>query len=200
MYESSKALNDAVQAAYKKDVLIVAAAGNDQTTRPTFPAALQNVLSVSSTTKFDKKSYFSNYGTSIDLAAPGSEITSTLPNNKSGSMSGTSMASPIVAGAAALILSKEPKLTNEQVAYRLVSTADDLGEKGKDTSYGTGRINVANALKYRLLATPVVSQLTDKDKAIRIQYKEAFKGKVIITGKTKVEMKISSDRAFNSVD
>ncbi len=199
MYESSKALNDAIQAAYKKGVLIVAAAGNEQTTRPSFPAALPNVLSVSSTTQFDKKSYFSNYGTTIDLSAPGSEITSTLPNNKYGAMSGTSMASPIVAGAAALVLSKEPKLTNEQVAYRLTSTANDLGAKGKDTSYGAGRVNVANALKYRLLANPVVSQLTDKDKAIRIQYKEAFKGKVIVTGKTRIEKQINSDRGFNQL-
>ncbi|WP_148630557.1 S8 family serine peptidase [Bacillus sp. E214] len=109
------------------------------------------------------------------------------------------MAAPIVAGAAALVLSKEPKLTNEQVTYRLASTADDLGARGKDTSYGAGRVNVANALKYRLLSTPVVSQLTDKDKAIRIQYKEAFKGKVIITGKTKVEKQLSSDRTFNQL-
>lgn len=192
MYDYSKALNDAVQAADKKGVLIVGAAGNDRKFKESFyPAAFPNVLSVSSTTKYDAKSYFSNYGSTIDIAAPGSEIISTLPKGQYGSMSGTSMAAPIVSGSAALVLSKEPRLTNEQVAYRLMSTADDLGPKGKDTSFGAGRVNVANALKHRLLVTPIVSQLTDKDKSIRIQYKAAFNGKIIITGKTRIEKQLN---------
>lgn len=150
-YQYSSFENDAIQDAYNSGLLIVAAAGNESTYEPSYPASYDNVISVSSTDQDDSDSSFSNYGQYIDIAAPGSNIYSTVTKDTYNWMSGTSMATPVVAGVAALVWASEPSLTNEQVANRLISTADDLGPIGKDYYYGYGRINAKKALKLAML-------------------------------------------------
>ncbi|MGD6803427.1 S8 family serine peptidase [Rossellomorea vietnamensis] len=159
---SSYYYNQAVQYAYNSGVVVIAAAGNDNTSTPSYPASYPNVISVASTNEYDFKSSFSNYGSYIDIAAPGSGIYATYPYGSYGSMSGTSMASPVVAGVAALILANEPGLTNDQVAQRLYDTADDLGVSGKDSFYGNGRVNARKAVGASMhVAPPEVSEVFD---------------------------------------
>lgn len=144
--EDSELLNDAIQRAYQAGILIIAAAGNDGENINDYPASYDHVIAVSATNQYDKIAYFSNYGPNIDIAAPGTDIYSTLPYNKFGYMSGTSMAVPVVSGVAALIWSVNPSLTNTQVEEQLYKTADDLGRMGKDIYYGNGRINANKAV------------------------------------------------------
>ena len=137
-YYYNSSFDAAVQYAHNNGLVIVAAAGNDAVNIPMYPASYNNVISVGSTDNYDSRSYFSNYGTTIDIVAPGSNIWSTLPYGKFGGMSGTSMASPIVAGVAALIKSNEPNLSNIEIENRLIETAVDLGGAGYDIYYGHG--------------------------------------------------------------
>jgi subtilisin family serine protease len=162
-YERSEALNEAIQDAYKSGLVIVAAAGNDHSIQKTYPASYDHVISVASTDMDDHISFFSNFGEAIDIAAPGSNILSTFPNDQYGSMSGTSMATPMVSGVAALIWSLHPNFTNAQVNDYLLNSADDLGVYGKDPIFGWGRVNAAKALKLKLLDKPVINSFSDKD-------------------------------------
>ncbi|WP_340371780.1 S8 family serine peptidase [Peribacillus sp. FSL E2-0218] len=163
----SEALNKAVQEAAKKGILIAAAAGNEgdmgKKVQRVYPAAYSNVISVAATDEKDKRPYYSNYDSTVDIAAPGDEILSTLPHGKYGWMSGTSMATPMVAGVAALIWSNEPKLNKTEVEYRLYDSAKDLGTKGKDIYYGNGRVNAKKALEMKTLTRPSVKKISDKD-------------------------------------
>lgn len=147
-----QAKQDAVNYALGKDVAVVAAMGNNGQEVKMFPGACDGVISVGSTDQADKRSSFSNFGAWISVTAPGTKIWSTLPTGSSqmGSMygmaSGTSMATPAVAGLAALVRSQFPSLTQTQVKARIEATADDIGPKGFDKEYGHGRINVYKAL------------------------------------------------------
>ncbi|CAM3981443.1 S8 family serine peptidase [Mesobacillus zeae] len=136
----------AVNYAAKKGVMVVAAAGNEDTDAKTYPAALKHVVGISATDIRDRITYFSNFGSYIDFAAPGNGIYSTVSGSSYTYLSGTSMASPVVAGAAALVLSKNPLLTPSQVMGILKKSSVDLGDKGWDGLYGFGRIDVNKAL------------------------------------------------------
>ena len=182
----SKALNEAIQKAYKKGILIVAAAGNDGIYTVNYPAGYNNVISVGATTQYDVMAKYSNYGRTVDILAPGTNILSTLPKGKYGTYSGTSMATPIVAGVAALIWSKEPKLTNEQVIHRILNKGKRLKNPRTGKYYDYPRVDAANALKYRLLASPKVADVTDKQTKISLAYSSGFQGNIYVTvnGKT----------------
>ncbi|WP_026696027.1 S8 family serine peptidase [Peribacillus kribbensis] len=168
-WSSSTILEEAIQRAVSKGIVIVAAAGNDAMDIPNYPASYEGVISVSSVDSSKKLSYFSNFGPGIDIAAPGEDIYSSIyePEKLSSfrTMSGTSMATPIVAGAASLLLAKHPGLTPQQVEYILDATATDLGSKGYDTKYGSGLVNPAAALKYNIKNLPkiLVKKWTDKE-------------------------------------
>jgi len=136
----------AVSYAFSRGVVVVAAAGNTGSEVLHYPAAHANVIAVASTTAQDVRSSFSTYGVFVDVAAPGSSIYSTGFGNTYRTMSGTSMATPHVAGLAALILSRNPTLTPTQVQDLIESTADDLGPTGRDIFYGAGRINAGRAV------------------------------------------------------
>jgi serine protease len=141
----------------------VAAAGNDGVNSIFYPAGYNNVLSVASTTTNDSKSGFSNYGTWIGVSAPGSNIRSTYHNNfqpNYAAISGTSMASPMVAGLAGLVLSVNPELSQVQVRECIVNTADniDAANPGFVGQLGGGRINAFAAVscaQATLTAPPV---------------------------------------------
>ena len=118
---SSAALSQAVSYAYQKGVVLVAAAGNENTSAPVYPAALNaNVMGIASTTNWDARSTFSNYGnTDVWIAAPGEYVISTFPGGTYASASGTSFSSPIVAGTAALMLSAKPSLNQASASSAL---------------------------------------------------------------------------------
>ncbi|MDB6037069.1 MAG: hypothetical protein JWM99_910, partial [Verrucomicrobiales bacterium] len=140
----SRSLEDAVMSAEKAGVLFIAAAGNDRTDSPFYPAAYTGVISVAATDGFDQRASFSNFGTNITVAAPGQDIYSTVPNSTYDFLSGTSMAAPHVSGLAALILSDHPDFSGENVRDIIVNTADPLQT---DHPLGRGRINAASALQ-----------------------------------------------------
>jgi subtilisin family serine protease len=114
----SPALNQAVAYANQKGVVLVAAAGNENTSAPVYPAALKsNVMGIASTTDWDQRSSFSNYGsTDVWIAAPGEYVISTFPGGTYASASGTSFSSPLVAGTAALLLQAKPALRQPDAA------------------------------------------------------------------------------------
>ena len=118
---SSAALSQAVSYANQKGVVLVAAAGNENTSAPVYPAALNaNVMGIASTTNWDARSTFSNYGnTDVWIAAPGEYVISTFPGGTYASASGTSFSSPIVAGTAALMLSAKPSLNQASASSAL---------------------------------------------------------------------------------
>jgi subtilisin family serine protease len=147
----SKALEEAIRAAGREGILFVAASGNDGADadrRPHYPSSydLPNVLSVAAMNRRDELASFSNYGAkSVHLAAPGAEILSTWLGDSFEEHSGTSMATPVVAGVAALVLSLEPDLDAEALRSRLLETSDRLDVlKGKVSS--GGRVNAARAV------------------------------------------------------
>ncbi|GAA3403834.1 S8 family peptidase [Paenibacillus hodogayensis] len=145
-YAESKFLHEAIRYAYDRDIVLIAASGNDNTERPGYPAAYPEVFAVAATDANKQKASFSNYGNYIDVAAPGVNIASTYPDNHYAALSGTSMASPHVTALAALIRSVNPLLTNEEVMDVMRKTAIDLGAKGKDNYYGYGQIDIVKAL------------------------------------------------------
>ncbi|NMH64029.1 S8 family serine peptidase [Shewanella salipaludis] len=147
----SPVLELAIERARDADILFVTSAGNagDNTDHtPHYPSSYQveNVISVAATTRYDSLAGFSNYGkNSVHLGAPGQGIYSTIPNARYGSKSGTSMASPHVAGAAALLLAANPELDNNQVVEILLSSGDPIDALA-DTTLSGRRLNLANAL------------------------------------------------------
>ena len=115
---------------------------------------MDNVIAVASTTRYDKRSGFSNYGLKlVELGAPGSSIYSTLPNKKYGSYSGTSMATPHVTGTVALPWAYSPTLGATDVTSRVLGSGGCNSElKGKTVT--DRRLNALNALKEQGLACP----------------------------------------------
>lgn len=146
-YADSDYLHEAIRHAYQKGAVLVAAMGNDGISDPSYPAAYQEVIGVAANDEQNETATFSNYGAHTSVSAPGVAIASTYPDNRYAALSGTSMASPHVAGVAALIRSINPDLTPDQVRSLLEQTADDLGPEGHDEYYGYGMINVGRAIK-----------------------------------------------------
>lgn len=139
-------LKNAVNYALSKGKIVVAAMGNSGNNSLSFPAAYSGVIAVGATDSNNNRASFSQYGSHISVSAPGVNIVSTLPSNKYGNMSGTSMATPAVAGLAALVKNYQPSLTNTQIKQRIESTSDDFGTAGFDQYYGYGRINTYRAI------------------------------------------------------
>jgi subtilisin family serine protease/subtilisin-like proprotein convertase family protein len=148
-----------LQYLYDAGVLHFNSAGNNNQLNPPRQAFHQTLL-VASTDDADVKSSFSNYGTGVDISAPGSLIYSTVTGNNYNYLSGTSMAAPNAAGAAALIWSANPSWTRDQVAAQLLATADniDAANPTRIGLLGSGRVNTYAALT-TTLAPPQVKSL-----------------------------------------
>jgi serine protease len=149
----SDTLRNAVKYAFEKGVTIIAAAGNESSNLPHYPSSYNEyVISVGATDYNSKLSYYSNYGSDVDILAPGGDINADLNNDGYGDgvlqqtferqnrfgfyfFQGTSMAAPHVAGAAALVLSKNNALSPDKVRESLLSGAKNLGKIGPDKIY-----------------------------------------------------------------
>jgi len=147
---SSQMLQEAVDYAHARGALVVAAAGNDGGA-VLYPAACEGALAVAATDQNDLRASFSNHGPQVDVAAPGVSIYSTWYRGNYFIRSGTSMATPHVAGLAALIWSARPHLTSLQVSEIITATASDVNSgtlqlPGWDEYLGWGRIDAARAL------------------------------------------------------
>lgn len=144
--------------------VVVAAAGNENTEHNAsyqdYPADCENALNVAATNTVDMKASFSDYGSPIDISAPGDNILSTIiGGNGYASYGGTSMASPIVAGVAALVKSLHPDMSSADVRYRLMMTADPIDDMNPNYTgmMGTGRVNSFTATMYDKIPNIVMS-------------------------------------------
>jgi subtilisin family serine protease len=157
-----QALKDAIDATGRAEILNVFAAGNDDLDNdltPTYPGSYNSpsILAVAASDSSDNKASFSSYGlTAVDVAAPGVNILSTVPGGYA-SFSGTSMATPHTAGAAALLSSAHPSLSAASIKATLMNTVDVLPQWSGVTVTG-GRINVANAIQNPTVCTFGLSQ------------------------------------------
>jgi subtilisin family serine protease len=158
-YGFSQTNQNLINTVHNMGVVLIAAAGNDNITTPHYPSAYNNVISIASTDGNDIKSDFSNYGTTIDLCAPGGSnpggpsglLSTTYSSSTYGNydlMQGTSMATPVASGLAGLILSVNPGLTPAEVEDILKSTSDDISALNPDYigMLGAGRINAYQAV------------------------------------------------------
>src|SRR5437870_5702978 len=139
----SQNLQDALDYAWSRNVVLVAATGNDAASTPTFPAGDRSVMGVSGTDPYDTLVPFSNHGPSVFIAAPATDIQTTAIGDAYTVISGTSASAAIVAGAAAFMKAVDPTLTNGIIVGRLARMADPAGTQDQT---GNGRINMARAL------------------------------------------------------
>jgi len=147
--ELDEVMKTAINNAYAQGVLLIASAGNSDTSKPHFPAAYYNVMAVASTNGEDYKTGHSTFGLWVDIAAPGTDIVTTTLDNEYIATAGTSFSAPYVAAVATLVLSHRPALTHIEVRAILENTADpvDYGDLDPELGYlGTGRVNAYEAL------------------------------------------------------
>ncbi|GAB5539071.1 MAG: hypothetical protein Salg2KO_11740 [Salibacteraceae bacterium] len=141
---------DVVNAATEVGIFIVAAAGNNNDENDFYPASFKSVMSVAATRQGDTKAESSSYNYNVDISAPGERIISTKNDNEYGEDSGTSMASPIVAGAAALLLSRYGNLKPRQIQAQLVETARNIdtlsGNEAFRKKLGAGILDMGRAV------------------------------------------------------
>ncbi len=144
----SETIAEAVRYAHGLGVVLVAAAGNSSDDAANFaPANVPEALTVSALSPWGERASFSNYGSKVELAAPGVDILSLKVGTADyARMEGTSMAAPHVSGVAALVISRHPSLTNEQVRQVLRSSAADLLQSGRDPDTGCGRVSAEQAM------------------------------------------------------
>lgn len=138
-------LRDVIRYAYSQNVVLISSSGNSASNLPHYPSGYSEVICVGNSTDKDFVAPSSNWGSTLDLVAPGSSILTTAPNNNYALISGTSASSPHVAATAALILSLG-NYSNEEVKQIIKSTCDDIGEPGWDLRSGAGRLNMHRAL------------------------------------------------------
>jgi len=164
---SSSSLSSAIDYAWSRGVVIVAAAGNNGTTSAFYPAYLPKVIAVASSNNRDQKSSYSNYGAWVSVAAPGETILSTVRGGSYGLKSGTSMASPVVAGLAGLIWSTSFGTSNTAVRNRIEQTAEAIS--GTGSSWLNGRVNACRAVGGvcdSVAGGPDVTLVTPRDGAV----------------------------------
>lgn len=143
---SSQALQDAINYAWGKQCVLVAAAGNSGNNIAFYPAACNNVVAVSATDSSDAHPSWSNYGNYVDVSAPGVDILSLYGTNQYAAWSGTSFSSPVTAGVVSLMASANSKLTNTQLVDLLLKNCNDIGAAGYDVYFGNGRVNAFRAV------------------------------------------------------
>ena len=143
-FQDSQAIKSAINFALSKNVVLIASAGNNNTSAPQYPAAYSGVITAAATDLFDKKTYFSNYGGYVYVDAPGMNIFSTYPGGYFSVVSGTSFSAPMISGTAALIRS----LQTTGVAGNVAAGAINIDSRNPNYAgqLGYGRIDVFRAV------------------------------------------------------
>ncbi len=149
----SMVLRDIIRYAHSQNLILVASSGNRGVSSSHYPSGYSEVICIGNLTIDDVVAPSSNWGSTIDLVAPGTNILTTAKNNNFTSINGTSASAPFVSAAACLILSRSD-FSNEEVKQILKSTTDDIGESGWDLKSGSGRLNLFRALS--VLAPSIV--------------------------------------------
>ncbi len=161
--EYSPHLADAIDYALSKNVVIIAASGNESANTATlYPASEERIIVVSAIDQNDKIAEFSNTGASIDVSAPGVDIISSAPGKRFISLSGTSLAAPFVSGIAAMLKLEDPTRSVQEIERLLKKYVDDRGATGWDPIFGEGIINVA-AYDESLIVTTETALANSRD-------------------------------------
>ena len=165
---ASSTMAEAIAYARAAGCFIAAAAGNDGDNTVSYPAGYEGVVGVAAIDSNLRKASYSNTGSHVDIAAPGTSVYSTIWSSGSGgalydTLDGTSMATPFVSAAAALLFSAGPRLTAVQVENILTSSARDAGSVGRDDSYGAGILDAAAAVAKAGLLPPITSATLTPD-------------------------------------
>lgn len=149
-------VDSAIDYALSKNVTVVVAAGNEgESTNYHCPAHIQNCITVAAVDSSKSRAYFSNYGNAVDIAAPGVAIKSSVPGGGYQNMDGTSMATPHVAAAAAMLLYENGNQTPAQIEKRLRDAAVDLGATGWDQYYGAGFLSLEKFIGISFSDVPI---------------------------------------------
>ena len=143
---TSTTLQNAINYAWSKGAVIIAAAGNNGNNVPSYPAACQNVIAVSATDLSDGRPTWSNYGSYVDISAPGADIVTLSGADGYASWNGTSFSCPVASGVVALMRSVNPQLSNQSIVNLLLANNDDIGTAGYDEYFGQGRVNARRAV------------------------------------------------------
>lgn len=180
----NQSMDEAVQTATSQGTIVVAASGNDGASSISYPAAYSSVIAVGSVTSNRTRSSFSNYGSGLELMAPGSNIYSTYPNSRYTTLSGTSMATPHVAGVAGLIRAANPNISVSQARQILRDTAQ---EAGSSTQYGYGIVDAHAAVVAASGGggtTPPPPSSTDTVTTVSTNYSYYYRGETIYVTST----------------
>lgn len=195
----SKILHDAVDKAYKKGIVIVAAAGNDGNKKPVnYPGAYSSVTAVSASTEKNGLAAFSTTGKQIEFAAPGTNITSTYLNQMYATADGTSQAAPHVTGMFALLRQKYPEETNTQLRQQMQQNVKDLGAPGRDSRFGYGLVQYHVKQKSYAERAVIKAEKTKKQADIN-QAKTAVSKLSKSKGKTALESRINKVQTARNV-
>ena len=178
-------LNSIIDKAYRKGIPVVVAAGNeDESVKHCYPACYERCITVAALNTRHRQAWYSNFGSKVDFAAPGSKILSSARSGKRDlvMMDGTSMAAPHVTAAAAIIKVMQPSLSSYGVEKELRSLSKDLGAKGKDKKYGYGVPKVGNLYKrgirnsrYKIvgkLGTQKIKKLKNRARGILLTWRK----------------------------
>ncbi|KKB73457.1 peptidase S8 [Bacillus sp. TH008] len=161
----SQILHDAVDKAYQKGILLVAASGNDGNGHPVdYPAAYSSVIAVSATDEENGIAGFSNTGADVEFSAPGTSIISTYLHQQFAAGSGTSQATPHVTGMLALLKQLYPNETSAGLRQQLQQNVNDLGDAGRDQLFGYGLIQYKETQSAALAAARKAVENAEKTK------------------------------------
>ncbi len=188
---NNQIIEQAITYAQTKGVIMVAASGNDDSSIVSYPAAYSGVISVGSTDSNDQKSSFSNYGSWVDITAPGHDIFSTYLNNGLAYLSGTSMSTPLVAGAIGLIKSVFPDENQTTILDALNTTGTIIDFGGQDKS----RINVYSALLSLDESAPNITLTSPENETQSTNVNQTF-----VCNFTDWQLKNSTFYLYNSTD
>ena len=182
----------AVDYAVDKGATVVVSAGNDnKSINNVCPAKLSNTITVSASDKSDNIAYFSNYGNAVDIAAPGVDIYSSVPDNNYEFFSGTSMAAPFVAAGAAMIKLDKSSLNPRGIKTELCASTDYAGEGTRNDHFGCGILNLIKYLKIEIKVTEVLLHSTSINTTIYNEEEQSFYFSATVLPKNATDKKLT---------